>query len=311
MAETLRTVLWVVTLAAATVFVAGSIARAVRYARQPRHLRWEVYPVPHEPRARARHGGSRYEETDWWTRPQEVDTANAARAMATEILLLRGLWKDNRALWYRSYPFHLGLYLVLAAATLSLLLAVLAIAWPGLVPAAVAGAGSRAAELAGTAGLALAVAGAAALLRRRLTDPALRPYTTAGDLFNLAIFVGAFGVLLGAVLSTDGPGAVATARAVLTLDGSVPVAAGVAVGLALSGLVAAWIPFTHMAHFVAKYFTYHAVRWDDAPTDGRIARAMTEYLGYRPTWSAPHVGADGTRTWAEVATTPPPAEPRS
>ena len=32
----------------------------------------------------------------------------------------------------------------------------------------------------------------------------------------------------------------------------------------LSALLAAYIPFTHMSHFVGKYFTYHAVRWDDA-----------------------------------------------
>jgi hypothetical protein len=63
---------------------------------------------------------------------------------------------------------------------------------------------------------------------------------------------------------------------------------------------------------VAKYFTYHAVRWDDAPNTGRIAGTMAEYLRYRPTWSARHVGADGTKTWAEVATTPPPPpEPRA
>jgi nitrate reductase gamma subunit len=307
--ETLRTVLWAVTLASGVVFVLGSIARAVRYARLPRHLRWEVYPVPHEPRARARHGGSRYEETDWWLRPREVDAMSTVRAMATEVLFLHGLRKENRALWYRSYPFHLGLYLVIAAATLSLLLAVLVMA--ALVPDAVLLAGSRVAEIAGTAGLALTVAGAAAMLRRRLTDPALRVYTTPGDLFNLAIFVAAFGVLLGAVVSTDGPGAAATARAAITLDGRVPVSAPVAFGLALSALVAAYIPFTHMAHFVAKYFTYHAVRWDDAPNTEANARVMGRYLDYCPTWSAPHVGADGVKTWGEVATTLPPAEPRA
>jgi hypothetical protein len=85
----------------------------------------------------------------------------------------------------------------------------------------------------------------------------------------------------------------------------------VAFGLALSALVAAYIPFTHMAHFVAKYFTYHAVRWDDAPNTEANARVMGRYLDYCPTWSAPHVGADGVKTWGEVATTLPPAEPRA
>ena len=42
-------------------FAAASAARAVRYARSPIHLRWEVYPVPHEAHDRAGHGGSSYE----------------------------------------------------------------------------------------------------------------------------------------------------------------------------------------------------------------------------------------------------------
>lgn len=35
------------------VFTLGSILRAVQYARTPYHLRWELYPVPHEEAQRA------------------------------------------------------------------------------------------------------------------------------------------------------------------------------------------------------------------------------------------------------------------
>jgi hypothetical protein len=80
----------------------------------------------------------------------------------------------------------------------------------------------------------------------------------------------------------------------------------------LSALVCAYIPFTHMSHFVGKYFTYHAVRWDDAANQrgGVIEKSMAEYLTYRPTWAAPHVTADGVRTWADVVTTTPPEKAR-
>jgi len=72
-------------------------------------------------------------------------------------------------------------------------------------------------------------------------------------------------------------------------------------------VLTAYIPLTHMSHFVAKYFTYHSVRWDDAPLrdNRRIAAAFAEYLTYRPTWSAPHMKAGGATTWAEVAATNP------
>ncbi len=51
-------ILYVVVSIALVVFVAATVARAVAYARAPIHLRWELYPVPHEPAARLAHGGS-------------------------------------------------------------------------------------------------------------------------------------------------------------------------------------------------------------------------------------------------------------
>jgi nitrate reductase gamma subunit len=80
--------------------------------------------------------------------------------------------------------------------------------------------------------------------------------------------------------------------------------------LFLAALLIAYIPLTHMSHFIAKYFTYHSVRWDDAanPRGGKLEARLAEYLTYRPTRSAPHVGADGVRTWAQVAASKPASE---
>jgi hypothetical protein len=57
-----------------------------------------------------------------------------------------------------------------------------------------------------------------------------------------------------------------------------------------------------MAHYVVKYFAYHKVRWDRSP-----APTVAAQLLYTPHWSAPHVGADGVKTWADVAAANPPA----
>ncbi len=107
--------------------------------------------------------------------------------------------------------------------------------------------------------------------------------------------------------SSGSPGALGLAVGLLTWDTTLQVPVLLAVGLALTALLGAYVPFTHMSHFVGKYFTYHAVRWDDAANrrGGSIERLLAEYLTYRPTWAAPHVKADGSRTWAEVATTNP------
>ena len=38
-----------------------------------------------------------------------------------------------------------------------------------------------------------------------------------------------------------------------------------ALEICLAALLLAYIPLTHMSHFVAKWFTYHHVRWSDEP----------------------------------------------
>ena len=43
------------------ILIAGVAARAIKYASMPMHLRWELYPVPHEGK-----DGSYFEELEWW-----------------------------------------------------------------------------------------------------------------------------------------------------------------------------------------------------------------------------------------------------
>lgn len=278
-------------------FLAGTLARAIYYARQPLHLRWELYPVPHEEPERVRHGGSYFEEPDWWTRPLRFNWLTELKFMLEEMLFLKGLWDFNRKLWYRSFPFHFGLYLIAGALVV---LVVAAVALPVLV--------SLAAVL-GMAGAALAMIGALGLLWRRLRDPNLRNYTAPGDIFNLAFFLAAFGLLgAGFLLRPEGaPGALEITRGLLRFDTSLEISGLVAAGLILSSLLVIYIPMTHMAHYVAKYFTYHAVRWDDLPAAraAELQKKFAEYLTYRPHWSAPHIAANGSKTWAEIATTNP------
>ena len=66
----------------------------------------------------------------------------------------------------------------------------------------------------------------------------------------------------------------------------------------------AYLPFTQMMHFVAKYFTYHEIRWDDNPVEagGKMEKEILELLGQSPTWAGPHVRADGKKTWVDIAT---------
>jgi nitrate reductase gamma subunit len=267
--------LYSILYAGGIVFLAGCAARAVRYARQPFHLRWEIHPVP-----RGRSG--------------------QLKVMVPEILFLKGLWEFNRTMWFASYPFHLGLYLLAASAGLVVCAAVLPASFLPLLHGVYAACG--------TLGTVLGLAGSVGLLARRVTDRRLRLYSRPGDYFNLAWFALTFVLLLVGLWlrPADAPGPLAILRGAAGFDTTVNPPAVLLAGLVSGALLLAYIPFTHMAHFIAKYFTYHAVRWDErsAVPGGSMEKRIAEYLMYRPTWSAPHMGPGG-RTWAEVAATNP------
>lgn len=296
------------------IFLAGCIRRILVYARTPLHLRWEIYPLPHEHPYRAAYGGSYFETQKWWRRPQVVNRRGEWRAMAEEILFLKSLREFNRRLWLPSFLFHFGLYVALAV----LGCAALAMAC-GLFPGGTRFAGlihtmAPIIEIAGIMGAILIVAGACWLLMRRAADPALKNSTHAGDIFNLLLFIVAFSLLIGGSFwrAAGAASLGELARGVAHFDCSVKIGPVLAAGLILTALLAAYIPFTHMAHFIGKYFTWHAVRWDDRRNQrgSAIEAKIPAVLGYKPTWSAPHVGADGNRTWAEIATANPTREAR-
>jgi nitrate reductase gamma subunit len=264
----------------AVAFLAGCALRVRRYSQAPLHLRWELYPVPQG------HSGQ-------------------LKFMIPEILFLKNLWETNRPLWYRSFAFHLGLYLLVASGGF-LFLAL-------LLPPAVFHLLHNAYSIAGCAGLALALIGAAALLYRRMTASELRNYTTPGDLFNLALFCVTLALLLIAVLSrpSDAPGIFAVLRGAATFHTALQVPAVLTAGLMCGCVLLAYMPMTFMAHFIGKYFTYHSVRWDEAPSlpGSAMEKRMATYLAYRPTWSASHVGANGSKTWGDIATANPTTNP--
>jgi nitrate reductase gamma subunit len=305
---------YLILTASAVVFVAACAWRVLLFARSPLHLRWELYPVPHEAAERVAHGGSYFEQGEWWRHPRVSNVAGEVRFMVPEMLFLHALRTFNRPLWNRSFPFHFGLYLM-AGALVLLCGSILASQWPAsTVARAISGFLPALAWLSGVVGVVSCMAGAAGLLHRRLTCPALQVSTTPGDIFNLLFFIGALGLLaIGyGVRPAGSPGATAVLAGVLSWNLGVPIPTTFGLGIMSAALLCAYIPLTHMSHFIAKYFTYHAVRWDDEPLVHNAARArtMAEYLAFRPTWSAPHIRAGGSHTWAEIAAADPSREPR-
>jgi nitrate reductase gamma subunit len=301
-------VFYVIVYACAAIFAAGCIVRALRFARMPLHLRWELYPVPHEAPERAAHGGSYFEQTDWWKLPREFGFFGEMKVMLAEMIFLKGLWDHHRKLWRRSFPFHFGIYLLVTAVGLIAAGAALNIVIPGAMAGPLGVGLHYASGAAGVLGGVLAIAGALGLLARRLSDPEVRPYTTSGDVFNLLAFVAVVGLLAAGYLTRPpAPSLRQIAQGILTFDTTLQIPGLLAAGLVTAALLAAYIPMTQMSHFIGKYFTYHSIRWDDAPNmrGGAVEKKLQEYLAYRPGWSAPHIAADGNKTWADIATSNP------
>jgi nitrate reductase gamma subunit len=311
------TVPYILAYAAIAVFLVAVVARYRMWSKMPMHVRWELYPVAHEAK-KAHYGGSYLEESDWWTKPRESSLLGELKVMVPEILFLVAVKEHNPKLWVRSFPFHFGIYLVIGCTLIMMGNGVLTAIAPGLVQGPI-GALLHFATLAlGLGGLVLGTFGALGLLQRRLTD--LRDFTSGADIFNLLFFVVAFGCCLLSFALADRDFAKAslfvsnlvTFQLVpLTGSGFETLLPNVSIIL-LSALVA-YIPLTHMSHFVGKYFAYHAIRWNDTPNlaGGNEEKAIQALLSKRVSWSAPHIDGKGTKTWVEVATELPKEEKKA
>jgi nitrate reductase gamma subunit len=290
---------------ALVVFVIGTAYKARKIATMPLHLRWDLYPIPHE-KGKGEYGGSYYEEVDWWTKPAEVSISSEAKEMSKEILFIQSMFFNNRPLWFFSFPFHFGLYLSIVFVVLVWAGAILG--QFGMAIGADAGILGQIIHwgtmIFGIAGAVLGVFGAVGLFFSRIFKYDLRATSAWSDYFNLLLLAGVFGTTLWTWWTIDPTlaGAREFVAGLITFSGSGPMPTIAVVHYALAAAFLFWLPFTHMTHFVGKYFTYHKVRWEDHPNirGSKLESAVESSLGYKIQWSAPHIKSGGT--WAEAAT---------
>jgi nitrate reductase gamma subunit len=286
-------------LLAAVVFVVAIVARGIRIARTPMHLRWEIYPVPHEGK-RSAHGGSRMEETDWWTKPIHKDHLREILVMIPEILFLKAVWEHNRPLWFPSWTLHFGLYLLIGNMFLIILTALLAMVGVALPMEVV----HTLITILAWAGCAIGTIGAITMFMKRAFDPKLKMYTNPSHFFNI-IHLGVIYVAGLAWLATDaayGAHVVALYKSLFTFTTATDLSMAAYVHIGAVILFFIYLPFTHMTHFFTKYFTYHDVRWEDEPNlpGGKLEEKIKKVVSQPVTWAAPHIGADGKKNWADL-----------
>lgn len=287
-------------------FIVALIAKTIKIARMPIHLRWDLYPVPHE-KGKGSYGGSYFEELDWWTKPNNFSLFSEVKEMAKEIFFIQSLFHHNRPLWIFSFPFHIGMYFLIAHGALLLLGAILTVAgvdisWSSQSSLVVTLFYLTVAF--GKAGWILSALGASGLFFSRLFNGRLRRSSVTSDYFNLLILLALFVVGLVSSFTVDSTYAVQRSylAGLVSLKPAITLPVLLAVQLWIFVILLFYFPFTHMTHFVGKYFTYHKIRWEDEPNfkGSKIEKAVSAALGYRVSWSASHIKTGGT--WAEAAT---------
>lgn len=291
------------------VFFVAVIQRIIRIASAPVHLRWELYPVPHE-KGRAHYGGSRLEEVNWWEKKQEKDHLGEIKVMFPEILFLKGVWDHNRALWIGSFPFHFALYLFSANIFLCILGGIFITSGSQVTydSAGLAGLLYHFINILAWAGAIIGILGSLRLFIVRIADKNLRLFSTPSHYFNI-VLIGAIylTVFIWLIQGHDFVEGITGFYAGMFTFSAIDMPTIGYWHIIISLLFLIYLPFTHMTHFFTKYFTYHKIRWEDEPNvvGGDIATKVAKYLNQPVTWAAPHIGADGTKNWIAIATSNP------
>jgi nitrate reductase gamma subunit len=273
----------------------------------PTHLRWEIYPVPHE--INHHYGGSYYEEVNWWEKPRKTTTLGMLKELLTEMLFEKRAYLYNRRMWYFSFPFHSGIYLILLW-FLMLIVGGLYVLAGGVLTLSspIYSFIYYITLIAGGLGIILATIGSLSLLLLRISDNKLRKYSTGVDYLNevIILLVLISGIIVWLGYDIDFSTARLFTASLLSFGALNPptIYPATTIHIILLGILFMYIPFTKMTHFIGKYFTYHTILWDDAPVIGNeeLAGRLRKYLEYKVKWSAPHI--DKGKTWKELASKP-------
>lgn len=297
-------------------FIILAILRTAHYLKDsPLHIRWELYPIPHEGPKKAAYGGSFMEESNWWTKKRHIDHWMDIKAIITEVLFLESTYENNPKLWLRTYPFHCGMYLLMGGVII-LNCAVILQLW-GLNPddgfLTFVGNVINAIVLLGAFCI---LGGGLGLICLRKNDPNLRKYTATEQWLNLWSFV-VFAALTLCAWTFNASYYDLARNFIYNLFTGNFVALGstwFVLNMLMGFAVMIWIPVTNMRHLIMKYWLWHDIRWGDTPTvwSKKNQEIIPHLLQYQTTWDAEHISEGGkNQNWGDVATSNPATDPKN
>ena len=194
------------------------------------------------------------------------------------------------------------MYLLTGAAVLTFILAIL----PSSILQLEGALAGSIVEVLAAIGFIIGIIGTLGLIARRILDPKLKNYTSGSAIFNLFFLLALFLSGLMAIYGVPSFYSEMThyAQSLIFLDTAGNVSGIISLHCIITLLFLAYLPFTKMLHFLAKYFTYHDVRWNDSPMIGnkKMQQEVIDLLNQKVTWAAPHLNADGEKNWVDIAT---------
>lgn len=278
--------------------------KVVKIMRMPMHLRWELYPVPHE--VGHKYGGSYYEELDWWTKPRSINRVRDILSKLRDYFTFPGYFTRNKGYWIGLFPWHIGFYTIVLFHILSFFGALLMVtAHMQVSPESGNFIGLGLYYLTiiiAAASFIMGTIGCLVLMCQRLFDHELRAYATPSHYFNYLFFLAVFVSGLVAWLGFD-PGLSHYREyweSVITLQYSNPPPAEY-LHIMLFSLFLIYLPFTRSTHYITNLIAYFGVLWEDTPNiRGNIRQDRIKAALSRPVnWSAPHI-LQG-KSWGENA----------
>lgn len=273
-------------------FVGISMYKAARFTNMPMHGRMDLYPIPKE--EGFEHGGSFFEEVEWWKKPHKVSHVREIVEMLKEIVFIKKLFENQRPLWWVSYALHLGIYFLMVWTVLLVIGAAAHItsASTDVISVII----NFLTVLTGVIGLVIAALGSGFLFLRRVFSNTLKKYTTPQEYFNLLLI---FAALITGILAWFTDLSFNTVREVtanlitFNTTGLQAVNGIQTLNIILVGIMLAYIPMSKMSHMVGKFFSFHKVLWDNDPNlkGSEIDHKIKEASSYKPanSWSAPHI----------------------
>jgi nitrate reductase gamma subunit len=297
---------------ASYLYIAGTYTfRSIKYALMPVHLRWELYPVPHE--EGHKYGGSYLQDPEWWTKPRKRNMLRDILYIVKDYLTFNQYFRLNRGYWSVLYLWHVGFYLIV------LFHGLVAIGAFCLIAGVDIGSGTGNPGITffyyltivtGVAGFALGCLGSVGVFIRRRLDQDLRAFASLKNYFSYVFY---FAVFVSGIASFAVDPHFAEYRhfyhAVFTLDSAVVEAdAALVTHAVLFAAFLFYMPSTQAMHYATKFFAYFAIRWNDVPQfkGGKTEKKIEALLGQTVTWSAPHIQSG--KNWLEVATSSPEPE---